>query len=130
MPVFHIYLNGKKVSTAGVGDLGVLGAHVTWARRKGEHTLAKKPGSVEEELTLHVGGLISPAQEHVRWLDRPLKIGDEVRVTVAENSKIDRPRSRERQDRAKELRSQKRYVREMAKRFGWKIQTTMTRTGR
>ena len=113
----------KKVSTAGVGDLGVLGAHVSWVRRKGEHTLAKKPGSIEEELTLHVGGLISPAQEHVCWLDRGLKIGDEVRITIAEDSKVDRPRSRERRDHAKELRSQKRYVREIAKRFGWKIQT-------
>src|SRR4051794_37725859 len=122
MPVFHVYLNGKKVSTAGVGDLGVLSAHVSWVRREGEHTLAKKPDSVEEELTLHVGGLISPAEEHVRWLDHDLKIGDEVRITVAEDSKVDRPRSREGRDRAKELRSQKRYVREMAKKFGWKIQ--------
>ena len=123
MPVFHVYLNGKKVSTAGVGELGVLGAHVSWVRRKGKHSLAKKPDSVEEELTLHVAGFISPADEHVRWLDRDLKIGDEVRIIVAEDSKVDRPRSRERRDRSKELRSQKRYVREMAKRFGWKIQT-------
>ena len=77
---------------------------------------------MEEELTLHVGGLISPEEEHVRWLDRDLKIGDEVRIIVAEDSKVDRPRSRERPDRSKELRSQKRYVREMAKRFGWKKQ--------
>jgi hypothetical protein len=123
MPVFHVYLNGKKVSTAGVGDLGVLGAHVSWVRRKREHSLAKKPDGVEEELTLHIGGFISLAEEHVRWLDRDLKIGDEVRITIAEDSKVDRPRSRERHDRSKELRSQKRYVREMAKRFGWKIQT-------
>jgi hypothetical protein len=122
MPVFHVYLNGKQVSTAGVGDLGVLGAHVSWVRRKGEHTLAKKANTVQEELTLQVGGLISPAQEHVRWLDRDLKIGDEVCITVAEDSKVDRPRSRERRDRVKELRSQKRYVRVMAKKFGWKIQ--------
>ena len=76
MPVFHVYLNGKKVSTAGVGDLGVLGAHVSWVRRKREHSLPKKPDGVEEELTLHVGGFISPAEEHVRWLDRDLKIGE------------------------------------------------------
>lgn len=123
MPVFHVYLNGKKVTTAGVGDLGVLGAHVSWVGRKGKHTPARKPDSVEEELTLHVGGLVSPAQEHVRWLDCDLKIGDEVRITIAESAPVARPRSRERRDRAKELRSQKRYVREMAKRFGWKIQT-------
>src|ERR1051325_810318 len=118
VPVFHVYLNGKKVSTAGVGDLGVLGAHVYWARRKGEHTRSKKPGKVEEELTLQVAGLISPAQEHVRWLDRRLTIGDEVSVTGGEGAKIDRPRSRKRRDPAKELRSQKRYVRQMAKKFG------------
>ena len=123
MPVFHVYLNGKKVRTAGVGDLGVLSAHVSWVRRKGERTLAKKPDSVEEELTLHVGGLITPTEEHVRWLDCSLKVGDEVRIRVVADAPVDRPRSRERRDRSKELRSQKRYVREMAKRFGWKIQT-------
>jgi hypothetical protein len=123
MPVFHVYLNGKKVSTAGVGELGVLGAHVSWVRRAGEHTLSRKPGSVEEELTLHVGGLISPSEEFVRWLDRDLKVGDEVRIRVADDTKVDRPRRRERRDHSKELRSQKRYVRQMAKKFGWKIKT-------
>jgi hypothetical protein len=123
MPVFHVYLNGKKVSTAGVGKLGVLGAHVSWVRRGGEQTLSRKPGRVEEELTLHVGGLISPRDEHVRWLDRDLKAGDEVCIRVAEDTRADRPRNRERHDRTKELRSQKRYVRAMAKKFGWKIQT-------
>jgi hypothetical protein len=123
MPVFQVYLNGKKVSTAGVGELGVLGAHVSWVRRSGEHTLSRKPGSVEEELTLHVGGLVSPAGEHVRWLDRKLRVGDEVCIRIAEDGRVDRPRGRNRRDRAKELRSQKRYVREMARKFGWKIQT-------
>ena len=85
--------------------------------------LSRKIGSVKEELTLHVGGLISPAGEHVRWLDRELKVGDEVRIRVAEDGRVDRPRSRQRRDRAKELRSQKRYVREMARKFGWRIQT-------
>jgi hypothetical protein len=120
MPVFHVYLNGKKVSTAGVGDIGVLSAHVTWVRRTQEDMHVKMP---EEELTLHVGGLISPKEEHVRWLDRRLQLGDEVRITVAESASIDRPRTRKRRNRAQELRAQKRYVREMAKRFGWKIQT-------
>jgi hypothetical protein len=122
MPVFHVYLNGKKVSTAGVGDTGVLSAHVTWVRRTGQDTRAKTPESTEEELTLQVGGLISPKDEHVRWLNRDLEVGDEVRIKVADDDSVDRPRSRHRRNRAQELRSQKRYVREMAKRFGWKIQ--------
>ena len=110
----------KKVSTAGVGDIGVLSAHVTWVRRNTEDMQVKMP---EEELTLHVGGLISPKEEHVRWLDRHLQVGDEVRITIAEAAKVDRTRTRKRSDPAEDLRRQKRYVRQMAKRFGWKIQT-------
>ena len=102
MPVFHVYLNGRKVSTAGVGELGVLGAHVSWVRRKGERTLAKKPDYVEEELTLQGGGLITPTEEHVRWLDRSLKVGDEVRIRVVGDAPVGRPRSRERRDPSKE----------------------------
>jgi hypothetical protein len=123
MAIFHVYLNGKRVSTAGVGDLGVLSAHVSWVRRKSNHTTAKKSAKMEETLQLHVGGLISPSQEHIRWLDHDLTIGDEVRIAIAQGDKVDRPHSRERQDQARELRLQKQYVREMAKRFGWKIQT-------
>jgi hypothetical protein len=123
MPVFHVYLNRKKVSTAGVGELGVLSAHVTWVRRKGEDTRAKRPDSVEEELTLYIGGLVTHSEEHVCWLNRNLDVGDEVIIRVGENSRVDRPRSRQRRDHSKELRAQKRYVRDMAKKFGWKIQT-------
>lgn len=123
MPVFQVFLNGKKVSTAGVGDLGVLGARVSWVRRKRERSQAKRADKAKEELTLHVGGLIAPAGEHVRWLDRKLKVGDEIQIAIVENAAIDRPRSRQRRDRRTELRAKKRYVKEMAKGFGWKIQT-------
>jgi hypothetical protein len=97
-----------------------LSAHVTWVRRAQADMRVKMP---EEELKLHVGGLISPKAEHVRWLDRALQVGDEVRIKIADDASIDRPRTRKRRDPAQELRAQKRYVREMAKRFGWKIQT-------
>lgn len=120
MAVFHVYLNGKKVSTAGVGDKGVLSAHVTWVRRTREDMQIKLP---EEELTLEIGGLISPKEEYVLWLDRKLQVGDEVRIIIADAAKVDRPRTRKRSDPAEDLRRQKRYVRQMAKRFGWKIQT-------
>lgn len=128
MPVFHVYLNGKKVSTAGVSDTGVVGVHVTWVRRRGEHTRAKRPDSVEEEMRLDVGGLITPADESVRWVERKLKIGDEIRAVVATDAPADRPRSRKRWSNCKEdLRQQKRYVKEMAKKFGWTIQTRQLR---
>lgn len=121
MPVFHVYLNNKKVSSAGVGDKGVLGAHVTWVRRRTEVD-TKKPGLIEE-LNLHVGGLITGSEEHVGWMDRKLKIGDEIRIVIAGKGGIDKPRSRKKIDRAQELQAQKRYVKDMAKKLGWKIQT-------
>jgi len=121
MIAFNVYLNGKKLSTAGVGDLGVLSAHVTWVRRTPKDMQVKMP---EEELTLDLGGLVSPKNDYVRWLDHAaLQVGDEVRITVGKAVKVDRPRSRKRSDPAEDMRRQKRYVREMAKRFGWKIQT-------
>ena len=130
MIAFQVYLDGKKLTTAGVGDLGVLTAIVDWVRRKGEHTRDRKPDSVEEELDLHVGGLITPTDESVRWVNRGLKVGSEVRIKVVEARSVDQPRSRARGIRKQILRSQNRYVRdvkkcvrEMARRFGWKIQT-------
>ena len=73
-------------------------------RRKGERTLEKKSGGVEEELLLDVGGLITPTQEHVQWLNHKLKIGDEVRIQVVKDADIDQPRRRKRIDHAKDLR--------------------------
>jgi hypothetical protein len=124
MIAFNVYLNGKKVCTAGVPDTGVLSAHVTWLRRTGEQRLSKQAHGVEEELTMDVGGLITPIDEYVRWADRrPVRVGDEVRIKIVNAERVDRPRARKRSDPAENLRRQKRYVREMAKRFGWKIQT-------
>jgi hypothetical protein len=122
MPVFQVYLNGKKLRTAGIRDTGVVGAHVSWVRRRMVRTRANKPSSLEEELRLHVGGLITPADEHVRWVDRKLKIGDEIRIVIATHAPVDRPRTRKRSNPAEDLRQQKRYVRQMARKFGWRIQ--------
>jgi len=124
MTAFHVYLNGNKICNAGVPDTGVLSAHITWVRRKGEHTLSKRSDGVEEELTMDVGGLITPTDEYVRWADRKvLRVGDEVRIKIVEEERVDRPPIRKRSDPAADLRRQKQYVKEMAKRFGWKIQT-------
>ena len=122
MIAFQVFVNGKKVSTAGVGDLGVLHMGVAWVRRQGENTRAKKPGSVEEELSFHVGGLISATGEHLIWQEeKPLRVGDEVKVRIIEAEKVDEPAARKKRDAALDLRSQKKYVRRMAKQFGWKI---------
>lgn len=112
MRAFEIYLNPKLLCLAGVGDNGVLDTTV-------DHVV----GQGRNELYLRVGGLISPSQEHVLWRNQRLKTGDEVRVKIIESDSIDRPKERHRRDPKQELRAQKRYVREMARKLGLKVTT-------
>jgi hypothetical protein len=111
MPAFEIYLNDKQLCRAGVGEQGVVSAHVAWVG---------KPRS--KSLTLHVGGLISPTNENVSWIqERALNVGDEVRIKIAEGDYVDEPAQRYRIDPARDLRARKNHVLTMAKEFGWKV---------
>ncbi len=111
MIAFEVYLNGKKLCVAGIGNEGVMTAIVDWVGR---------PEGASSELS--VSGLISPAREHVKWVDRKLRVGDQIRVKVVNKTSVDEPRKRYRRDPEKELEYQKQYLRRLAKQFGWKIQ--------
>jgi hypothetical protein len=112
MRAFKVYLNGKKLCQAGIGDHGVLSAIVTWVA-----------GDDGGDLFMEVGGLVSPIQEHVHWISqKPLSIGDEIQVKIVETASVDKPAKRKQTDPVEELNAQKRYVRMMAKRLGWTIQ--------
>ena len=112
MRAFEIFLNSKKLCLVGVGDDGVLSAIVSWVTGKGR-----------ADLSLEVGGLISPARKHVKWIDQPLRLGDAIQVRIVEASSADKPIKKHRIDPALELRSKKSYVRMIAKQLGWKIQS-------
>jgi hypothetical protein len=113
MQAFKVSLNGHKLCLAGtVGD-GVLSAIVNSVR-----------GNRGEDLFLEVGGLVSRADQHVRCINQKrLRVGDRIQIETIETGSADKPTKRYRFDRAKQIRSQKRYVRAMAKQFGWRIQT-------
>jgi hypothetical protein len=113
MLAFQVSLNRKELCVAGLADKGVLTAIVNWVDwRSGA------------DLFLTVGGLVSATEEHVSWISqKPLRVGSEIRVKVVETDSADNPIKRHRTDPAERLRSQKRYVRMMAKQLGWKIQT-------
>jgi hypothetical protein len=123
MRAFALYLNGKKLGTAGVGDQGVLTANITWVGRKSQVTSPKRTVGVEE-IGVALGGLNPATDEHLRWHQRPLRLGDEVCIKVIEAESVDKPQHRQRRNRAQELRQQQTYVRQMAKTFGWKITAT------
>jgi hypothetical protein len=110
MRAFELYLNNKRVCLAGIGHDGVLSAIINYVRGHGKN-----------ETSLHVGGLIGSADEHVQWVKRrKLRKGDELRVRIVEVESVDSPSDRDRHSKA-EIRERKRYVREAAKKFGWTI---------
>ena len=116
MIAFEIHLNARKICTAGIGELGVLGAHVSWARRAGNPTV--------DELTLHVGGLMDATREHVNWEEaRPLQNGDEVHIQIVAVNSVDEPRVRYQTDPAKDEEARRQYVIKMATELGWQIIT-------
>jgi hypothetical protein len=120
MIAFEVYLNGKKICTAGVGDTGVLTACLSY---RGALPYEEGGPQVRECLTIDVGGYLPNPREHLRWRERKLKPGDSVTLNVVKAESVDRPRERERTNAAANLRRRKQYVRRMAKELGWKLQT-------
>jgi len=117
MRAFEIYSNDRKLCLAGIGDDGVLTAIVNWVATKGAG-----------DLFLSVGGLVSPVSEQVRWIKQDLSVGDVITIKVVEASSTDTPSERERSNPADDLKYQKSYVRAMAKKLGWKVQTNTKRS--
>jgi hypothetical protein len=82
MRACKVYLHGEKVCLAGIGDDGVLSAIVN----------PVGGGRRPADLFLHVGGLVTPTQEHVEWVrQKPLGIGDEIRVKIVDEASVDAP---------------------------------------
>ena len=110
MIAFQIRLNGKKACQAGIGADGVLSTTITFAPVRGK-----------DATRLYVGGLIMPKEEHVRWKQAVLRVGDEVRVKVIQADTVDKPSARFPRDRITEAKVEKRQLRFLARKFGWKL---------
>jgi hypothetical protein len=116
MRAFQVSVNGKRICLAGIGDDGVLSTTVTYV-----------PFRKRQDTRLYVGGLVLPQREHVRWRQLQLRIGDEVWLKVVEAKTVDKPRARYQRDVTAEAEAEKRHARELAKKFGWKIQESPKR---
>ena len=97
MICLEVRLNDERLALAGVGALGVLNAMVNWVAREGERP----------ELSLEVGGLDHDA--HLRWVDRGLKVGDRIEVTLVESSSPDPPARQRRDDASLVERAERKY---------------------
>jgi hypothetical protein len=108
MICFEIWVNNQKVCVAGIGDSGVLAAHVTWSQRRPEESSTPKSEWKPSKPNLHVGGLVN--QEHVRWTEQShyLEAGDEVTFKIIEADTADEPIRKE-PEANPEKRRKKRY---------------------
>ena len=112
MRAFEVSLNGKRLCLAGIENDGALTAIANHVVRRGK-----------AKMWLSVGGLISRTDELVSWPNQKLRVGDEIKINILETVSADNPETRRRRDPAQELRAQKKYVRTMARKLRWKIQT-------
>ena len=83
MLALEIYLNSERVCVAGIQGNGVVSAILS--------SITRPEKSWSE---LDVGGL-SHRNEHVRWVDRELAVGDEVRIKVVDAASADEPVERQ-----------------------------------
>jgi hypothetical protein len=116
MTVFDVYLNGRKICRAGVGEDGVLTAIVTWARLTGTAArTARRLGRRAEETNLQVGGLADDT--HRRWAGRNLKAGDRVTVAVVKANEFDAPIRQQSRDPRLQERQETRYYRRLKRKY-------------
>jgi hypothetical protein len=80
-------------------------------------------GHGHNELSLSIGGLLSPTEEHVKWKRLSLKVGDKVEVRIIEAEAIDAPKERFRRNSKQDERNAKAYAKGLAKQYGWQIVT-------
>jgi len=71
-----------------------------------------------------VGGLVSRSDEFRDWLQRDLRLGDEVTVRIIETATVDKPKKRRRvlATPAQIHRNKQAHLKRLAKELGWKIQ--------
>jgi hypothetical protein len=95
MIALAVYLNGRKLTTAGTQDLGVLNTIVVAGGTLGKATATvHKKRSVS--LHLSVGGLTNRGggveDEHLTWIPlRPLRVGDRISVRIVRTDRPDTP---------------------------------------
>jgi hypothetical protein len=120
---FETAINGQKVCTAAVGDMGVVSVIATWVRRasRGVTSAATIPDQFEEELILDVGGLAREADGSavdVKWIAQPLVVGQQIRLTVVNTEVADPPKTRHRDDPADVERSKREYYERLKRECG------------
>lgn len=89
MICFEVVVDGEKLCTAGVGDVGVLTATISWVENPNPSHDVGPSG-----IGLHVGGLTdtdSGEDEFVEWVKKRISVGNTVTVRIVETAESDPP---------------------------------------
>lgn len=113
--------NGQLVCIAGIGDLGVISSHVTWVHSLDYRTEPDGEPSERVELSMHVGGLYTPTNEHRTWDTPTINVGDTVTVEIIETGDITPHSDVRTYDQARDAENERDYVRKKAREYGWTI---------
>jgi hypothetical protein len=80
MLAFEVLVNGKRLCIAGTGQMDVVSAAISWARREAD------------TINFHVGGIAAGDQgEHLSWNTPTIGIGDEVTIRLVDANTSDGP---------------------------------------
>ena len=82
MTGLELSINGRRISTAGVGDVGFIYAEVLW---KGGAETLPPDGFME----FRVSGVNIPKMERTDWPMPPLALGDEVTIKIVKTQQPD-----------------------------------------
>jgi hypothetical protein len=104
MRVYEVVMNGDRLCTAGINGSGV----------------TVGIADTNEHATLHVGASESYTGEYLTWTKTKLDVGDRVLVRILGSGCIDEPQARRRRE-VEEVEERKRYLRAMAREFGWTL---------
>ncbi|NLV24446.1 MAG: hypothetical protein GXY54_06640 [Deltaproteobacteria bacterium] len=101
MKVFEVYRNGKKVTTAGLDQAGIMSVNAV----RGKHSLENFPSDYQEQIRktggeedferehfiLSVEGTLEGAQKnnHLTWFRGNLAEGDEITIKITSADKAD-----------------------------------------
>jgi len=108
MRAYEVFLNGKRLCVAGIGNDGYISAYVTYQ-------------SDPNATWIDVMGLENRKKLYVRWTKTNLQVGDEVLLKIVDRKSVDKYKVIRRHDEKRDLESMKRDVREKAKALGLEI---------
>ncbi len=113
MRAFEVYLNGRKLCTAGIAEAGVVTSCITWVTGPDP----KEP----EDMELRVGGLVSRTHTHVDWMHRIVRNGDEIRIVVCDKEKVSKPKKSHSESEETRKKRKLEYLKRLSKELGYEI---------